>query len=220
MDYLRSGDRVCEMLDAAEETQRLHHEKFVSLYAELAKIKIHIQRHVFGSIRQVGANLSCWRGERGLRRQKRIARKSYNKWHITLMHDALQHFLTALQSPDTFNQIKLMGNPKPFPLHVAREIFGEPLSAALTSISAANGLGGISAKDIVMWRSGDDVNIATVGYFVEIGTEESKMHKALVHMHKRCGLAAWEIEETHKMVIDAEPLRPVPYFIHLRIPCV
>ena len=64
LDYLRSGDRVCERLDAAEETQRLHHETFVSLYADLAKIKIHIQRHVFGSIRQVGANLSCWRGER------------------------------------------------------------------------------------------------------------------------------------------------------------
>ena len=76
-----------------------------------------------------------------------------------------------------------------------------------------------------MWRSGDDVNIATVGYFVEIVTEESKMHKALVHMHKRCGLAAWQIEETHKMVIDVEPLRAVPYFcdgeqIHLRIPCI
>ena len=80
MDYLRSGDRVCEMLDAAEETQRLHHEKFVSLYAELAKIKIHIQRHVFGSIRQVGANLSCWRGERGLRRQKRIGRRSRDRY--------------------------------------------------------------------------------------------------------------------------------------------
>ena len=113
------------------------------------------------------------------------------------MHDALQHFLTALQSPDTFNQIKLMGNPKPFPLHVAREVFGEPLSAALTSISAANGLGGISAKDIVMWRTGDGVNVATVVHFVEAVTKEGKMHKALVHMHKRCGLAAWSIEETH-----------------------
>ena len=80
MDYLRSGDRVCEMLDAAEETHRLHHEKFVSLYAELAKIKIHIQRHVFGSIRQVGANLSCWMGERGLRRQKRIGRRSRDRY--------------------------------------------------------------------------------------------------------------------------------------------
>ena len=124
MDYLRSGDRVCEVLDAAEWTQRLHHEAFVSLYAELAKIKIHIQRHVFGSIRQLGANLSCWRGERGLRRQKRIACKVYNKWHHTLMHDALQHFLIALQSPDNFNMIKLMGKPKPFPPDLAREVFG------------------------------------------------------------------------------------------------
>ena len=42
MDYLRSGDRVCDMLDAAEETQRLHHELFVALYADLALSLIHI----------------------------------------------------------------------------------------------------------------------------------------------------------------------------------
>ena len=37
MDYLRSGDRVCDMLDAAEETQRLHHELFVALYPPAEK---------------------------------------------------------------------------------------------------------------------------------------------------------------------------------------
>ena len=225
MDYLRSGDRVCEVLDAAEETQRLHHEKFVSLYAESAKIKIHIQRHILESIRKTGANLSCWRGERGLRRQKRIGRKSYNMWHNTLMHDAVRHFLTSLHSPDTFNKIKLTGKPKASPPDLARKIFGEPVRIASTSRRAANEFGQIFAKDIVMWRSGDDVNIATARYFVETVTKEGIMHRALVHMHKRCGLAAWQIEETHKMVIDVEPLRPVPYFsdakqIHIRIPCV
>ena len=76
-----------------------------------------------------------------------------------------------------------------------------------------------------MWRSGNDVNIASAGYLVEAVTNEGRMHKALVHMHKRCGLAAWSIEQTHTLVIDAEPLKAVPYFcdgkqIHLRIPCM
>ncbi len=75
------------------------------------------------------------------------------------------------------------------PLDVARETFGKPVSTASTSNTAADGFGTILAKDIVMWRSGDDVNIATVGYFVEAVTNEGRMHKALVHMHKRCGLA-------------------------------
>ena len=146
-------------------------------------------------------------------------------WHKTLMHDAVRHFLTSLHSPDTFNKIKLTGKPKAFPPNLARKVFGETVKIASTSRRAANEFGQIFAKDIVMWRSGDDVNIATVGYFIEIVTEDSKMHKALVHMHKRCGFAVWEIEGTHKIVIDVEPLRPVPYFsdakqIHIRIPCV
>ena len=188
MDYLRSGDRVCDMLDAAEETQRLHHELFVALYAELAKIKIHLQRHVFGSIRRLLANLSCWRGERGLRRQKKLAPRAYNKWHETLVHDSLQHFLVALQSPDNFNEIKLTGRKRPFPVAAAQQALGVPVVAATMSSAASNGLGAMKTKDIVMWRNGENgelVNVATVGFFVEAKTHDGRAVKAVVHMHKK-----------------------------------
>ena len=58
--------------------------------------------------------------------------------------------------------IKLMGEPKPFPRDAAQQTFGVPVDTASTSNEAANEFGTILGKDIVMWRSGEHVNIAII----------------------------------------------------------
>ena len=129
--------------------------------------------------------MSCWRGERGLRRQKKLAPRAYNKWHETLVHDSLQHFLVALQSPDNFNEIKLTGRKRPFPVAAAQQALGVPVVAATMSIAASNGLGAMKKKDIVIWRNGELVHAATVGFFVEAKTHDGRAVKAVVHIHKK-----------------------------------
>ena len=57
---------------------------------------------------------------------------------------------------------KLMGKPKPFPRNVAQKTFGVPVDTASTNNEAANEFGTILGKDIVMWRSGEHVNIAII----------------------------------------------------------
>ena len=100
-----------------------------------------------------------------------------------------------------------------------------PVVAAAMSVAASNGLGAMKKKDIVIWRTGELVHAATVGFFVEAKTHDGRAVKAVVHMHKKSGLTVWEAEEKRKMVIDVAPLRAVPYLINgnklfLRIPCM
>ena len=168
LDLLRSGDRVLQHVDELRVAQARHHATYMQIYAVARKPKLHIQRHIPDHLEKHGSSMNCFRGERGLKRQKALSDRAFKQFCDTLTYDALNHFLDLMEIESTFQEVKLAGNIKPMPLEMAQEHFGGGVIGASTSATATNRFGDLHAKDMVFWHQYNVVMVATIAYFSEM----------------------------------------------------
>ena len=225
LDYFRSGDAILEVLDDVRSVQHQHASLFLELYPRLAKKKLHLQRHIPDSFAALNANVSCWTGERNLRRPKLVGSRCFKTFHVTLLNDAVQRCMAAMKSPSSFECDHLGGTPKPIPPECVLKAFGPSVSTAVSSKTAVNRYGRIYAKDIVAWSCDGRTQVATVACFEEARLYSgARVQQAVVYIHTKCGPITWLEEDNGPSIrIDLKGLRAVPYMkirntIHVRLP--
>jgi hypothetical protein len=162
---LRSGANAVAKVALLWELILEHHDKFMELYPQCAKIKLHLLLHIAGLLKKYGVNLSCFAAERKHKASKGIANFAFRHWCNTMLQRDLSATLARLAQP---------GCMEPYSMQDAKAIDwalcmgGGGAAMKLAELGAYEQSAALKAPVGTMWTK-DLVAFAPAGAGFEVG---------------------------------------------------
>ena len=148
---LQMGDCLLQHVDDIEEALALWHKHFLELYPNCAKLKLHLSRHFPGDLRTNGVNLSCFRGERGIRVPKSIGSRCFKNYGSTLTSHLLNELLKGIDDGKAFFRDGLGHIVKYLPATSQPWARLRPVADVRSCNKARNKTGTLCKDDHVSW---------------------------------------------------------------------
>ena len=212
---------LCLLRDEGDETDGeellattcKHNERYLEMWPEHEKPKLHYAIHVALSILRKRRVLSCNDGERNLRIPKREGSKVFRMWWDQLITHGLNVFMEKVADADAFKEVHLTGLKTALP-HCGH-FMGLDCKEVFSSVSATN-CSGIMKKNDVVHFTVERLRLGTVKYFVQIcTTTEEEHYAAYVLEHAHVTLNSWSAHCANPVLVPLAGLRPVTY-LHIR----
>ena len=218
LNILRSGYRAVARVRLLEQLVLQHHDLFMQLYPECAKIKPHLLFHIVECIYIFQANISCFCTERKHKSSKRIATFAFNNWCLTMMRRDLGGLLAHATTPQAF-QAYWLENPKQvvLPRNFEEAAAGVQLELALHNLQLEGKalhtpVGVIHPNDFVAFTRTD--GSVAVGFAKKLLQHPGGTYWCLLHVPQSLGGAAFHKVNGQYCLIPASAVRGTfPYFI-------
>lgn len=105
---LRGGAAAVDKVDLLGRLLLEHHDKFLALYPQSAKIKVHLLLHIPSQFEYHGVNLSCFATERKHKASKAVAAYAFRQWCKTMMNRTLLSTFKDMAEPDALESYALL----------------------------------------------------------------------------------------------------------------